>query len=278
MNAGYLGGSVFADVEGVRVTDAIIGGLSTDLNSPLALTIWMIQEFAGIPFSPSFYDIEAFLKAAAYVRLSGAGRYVKMGGEKMSEIIDSLMLPCNMTIFPEDGRFTCRRISLYGDEEIYTLYPDELVTPPGIDYLNDAFMTRLSYIYNRSNADEKNSLTIIVDDREVELLKMYRRQVSVEVESPLNDEAQAKEVADERYLRLSFIPTALSVQQVPPVAFRLYDPVLFQYAMNGRDQVPELLYRVAEVDPVARTYKLIQYEETEDTGSVLNLFHRIQGE
>jgi len=276
----YQGGQVYADVEGIRVLESILGGSSDPAyaNSPIALTVWIINTYAGLPFSSSFYDIESFQKANNYIKLPGSGRYIKIGGEKIAEILDDLMLPCGATIYSEDGRFTCRRISLYGDEEIIRVDPEELVTPPAIEYSNDTYMTRLSYYYNLSNAKEEISKTISLTYKEAELLLQSRAVVKSEVRSPINDAVKANAVATERYERFAFIKTALSMQSVPPVTFRLYDPVQFQYAMNGRNQAPDLLYRVVEVDPVSRTYKLMQYEETVDANSVNNLFHRIQGD
>jgi hypothetical protein len=139
-------------------------------------------------------------------------------------------------------------------------------------------MTRLSYYYNLSNAKKEISKTVSIKDNEEELLKFSRSIVEAEVRSPINNSAQAFAIASERYHRFAFIKTALSVQSVPPVSLRLYDPVRFQYAMNGRNQAPELLYRVAEVDPIKRTFKLVQYEDVPESGSVNNLFHRIQGD
>ena len=155
------------------------------------------------------------------------------------------------------------------------LYVDELAEPPAISWDVDAFGTRLNYLYAYSPFfDDFNSY--LLKAKEEELVARYRTIEAVTIETPISYKTGAEILAPSRYESITFIPAVLTCQLLELPRWKLLDFVIFDYKMDGRQRLPEMVYRVVGIDPLTNTVILRQYEDTiAMEGSMLNFYRRL---
>lgn len=276
-DAQYKGGEIVVSGMGLQLDRAVyvdsvpVPGYT---NTPQQIAYWLAYTLGGIPNTGGYFDRQSFREAEAYG--SDSSVYIPAGGEKLLDIIDRITTPANWAMYVEAGVFKASRFG--GDSSNPDrLYVDELAAPPGISWDNSGFATRIQYGYRQTIYDEK-SRSIFDDSKEAALIPRYRVTELSEILSPLNDDIAATALKDERYDRISFIPAVLEVDLLETPRWDMFDFVIFDYLMDGRRRLPEMVYRVVGVDKIGKRAVLRQYEDTPELeGSVYSIYREISG-
>ena len=273
----YQGGQIIVDGIGVSVDRSIYVDSSPVTgyeNTPQQIAYALATRLGGIPNTAGYFDRQSFRDAE--VPDSQASVYIKTGGEKLTEVIDNITIPANWMMYVEAGVF--RAVRFTGDSSNPDrLYPDELAAPPNIMWDTDSFSTRIQYNY-RPEIWYDTSLSLFDDSREAALIPRYRVSVLADVTSPFFTTEAADYHMAERYERISFIPANIECDLLETPRWNLFDFVIFNYLMDGRQRLPEMTYRVIGLDKVGKKAILRQYTDIPvNEESIYSIYRRING-
>lgn len=277
-DAQYNGGDIVISGNGLQLTRSVYGPEYTPVagynNTPQQVGYWLATVLGAIPNTGGYFDKQSFVNSETIN--SQCSFYIPSGGEKLIDCVDRITMPANWTMFVEAGKFKAVRVS--GDSSTPDrLYPDELAAPPSIEWDASNFATRIQYNYRRSEYNEL-ARSLFDDSREAALIPRYRVSVLAEVDSPLASESAAITFKDERYERVAFIPAVLECQMLETPRWNMFDFVIFDYIMDGRRRLPELIYRVVGLDKVGMSATLRQYTDAPElSSSMYNIYRQISG-
>jgi hypothetical protein len=278
INTGYTEGDVVVSGQGLALTRSVYGPEYTPAtgynNTPQQVGYWLATVLGAIPNTGGYFDKQSFINSETIN--SQCSFYIPIGGEKLIDCVDRITMPANWTMFVEAGKFKAVRVS--GDSSSPDrLYPDELAAPPSIEWDASNFATRIQYNYRKSEYNEQ-ARSLFDDSLEAALIPRYRVSVLAEVDSPLASESAAITFKDERYERVAFIPAVLECQMLETPRWNMFDFVIFDYIMDGRRRLPELIYRVIGLDKVGMSATLRQYTDAPElSSSMYNIYRQISG-
>jgi len=277
ISTGYTGGDVVVSGQGLVLDRSVYVDSAPEpgyTNTPQQIAYFLAVTLGSVPNTGGYFDRQSFRDAELYG--SDSSVYIPVGGQPLLDIIDRITMSANWAMYVDAGVFKAARFS--GDSSNPDrLYPDELVAPPGITWDAETFATRIQYSYRQSVYNEL-ARSLFDDSREASLIPRYRVSVLSEVLSPLNDDVAAEQLKNERYERIAFIPAILECELLQTPRWEMFDFVVFDYIMDGRRRLPELVYRVIGLDMVGMTATLRQYSDIiTSEGSVYNVYRQIAG-
>jgi hypothetical protein len=274
--ASYTGGDVIVDGFGLELGNGVYGYPYFNTgnnyrNMPQQIAFLLITKFGNIPNTTGYIDKASFVNTQ--IDQTDSKLYIPTGGENLLALLDYVTLPCNWLMYVEGGLIKAGPITPVE----YTpdrLYIDELAEPPNIEWDAASFGTRLEYKYYRDIYYDKYH-SYLLTDKEPDLIAKYRVVQTVTIESPVFS-GGASRLAPPRYESIAFIPAVLTCQLLELPRWKLLDFIIFDYLMDGRQRLPELVYRVVGIDPLTNTVILRQHEDsTAMEGSMLNFYRRL---
>lgn len=248
-------GTVVADVDGI-IAPSISG--STVSNSPLDIALFLINEFGGMPYVESLFDIET-INSINSQRDTPAGYLIPIGGEVLRDVVEKCTFSINTVMYQKGSKITASVIEP-SPFPVKTIYPDMLESMPGIAYDNADYMSRILTSYQKDHARDIY-ITTLEDTYEQDAVALYQFKVQYDFETILLDNVYAEIIGHERYYREWQILPELQVNFTSPIEFGFMDTVEFHYFMNGRDMLPNAIYRVTGLSKIKRTAKLEYIEE-----------------
>ena len=281
----FAGNELVVDGYGLTVSYILENGTPVyyNTNGPIILALFIIQKLGLWRIDQTTYDRDSTNVLDAWLNINNCGYYFPVGGKKIKEALDGILLPIGISLSTQTGLLVFNTIELYGDYEPFALSVYDLYAPPAMSYNVDLFMSsvELSYLIGisaiKSGADI-TSKTITLTDKETELAQRFGRQFRAQPQTIMSDDSDALIVATRLYDRFGFVPVQLACSYNEPLGLNLLDPVTFEYDWHGRKLFPDALYRVTQIDPINRTMVLTQYEDLGATSNaVISMYHRSQG-
>lgn len=244
--AGYTSGNVTADVTGV------------DKGNIAEMILWFIEEFAGIPYTASYYN-QTEVQDVIDVAFDG-GYYCGTSGEKLKDIIDLLSASINTYIFTQGDKFTMR--DLTDTTEVTEIYTDQLlVSPAPWSFDSERYASSQQAGYKK-DWDADNFLTLFDKTKQTEAFENNNLDVPAEFDTALLTEANAQTILTQRYLLSVLAQRLIEVSLGTAIDFVLLDYVIFTHERPGKGIiVPRSKYRVVSISKIKRTASLLFVEE-----------------
>lgn len=248
-------GDICADVVGITAP-SISGGSGE--NTPLDIAIYLIANYGSMPYVESLWN-RTKINAIRNARNFPAGIFIPIEGETLSDVVERCTFSINTVFFQSGSKISAATITA-NETPAATIYADQLATMPGISYGTDDYMSRISVGYHQDC--NQDIFRVVADDtHEADAVKAYQYKVEYEFDTILKDITYASVVGAERYDLAWQILADLDMSLESPIDFDYLDTVEFNYLMNGRQMLPNALYRVTGLSKINRTAKLEYIEE-----------------
>lgn len=263
LSTGIITPTIIADNEDKDIAVDCIGLNAPNItggtggNTPIDIAIYLIELFGGMIYFDDFFDIDN-INAVRNERAFNSGIYIEPGGVELRDVIEKCTFSVNSVFFQKGAVFSIATIS---EELTYNteVMPDVFIAMPSIDYKTNDYMSRISVGYNKDNTSGLYNW-YLDNTHEEAAVTAHNYKVQYDFETILINEADAREMATERYERNYIIVPSISGDLANPADFDFLETIRFNFKMNGRQMLPDALYRVTGGSKVKKqfTFQLIK--------------------
>lgn len=242
--------------------DAFFYGVGVAINETVAVTLFLLDTYANLAYIPSNFnktEIEQIRNLGYLTHV-----YVDKSGEKLSSVIEKLVIDINVDFFQQGSPFTMRLANQErpSTEEVKTFELSDNPAP----WVNDRTETikTISVGYNRDYRTDTFD-TYYDDSREQEAIDNNRRSVDKVIETNLLNSGNVASIYDVFYERYSKPSRTVTINRLRPFMANLSDFVLLKIErdINGTKKsiFPRAKYKIVSINHIDDTAEAVYFSD-----------------